>query len=81
MMMPEMNGVEFLQIIRAYLRWASIPVVVVTGYPDGPHMDKAQQLEVRHVFRKADYKIADLVTCVAGLARDPNYGRSGGIGA
>ena len=32
-MMPEMNGVEFLQVIRSYLRWSTLPVILLTAYP------------------------------------------------
>ena len=40
-MMPEMNGVEFLQVIRSYLRWSTLPVILLTAYPQGPHIDRA----------------------------------------
>ena len=41
-MMPEMNGVEFLQVIRSYLRWSSLPVILLTAYPQGrAHIDRA----------------------------------------
>lgn len=31
--LPVMSGVEFLRLQRTYYRWATIPVVVVTGEP------------------------------------------------
>src|SRR5688500_9988292 len=30
--MPEMDGIEFLQVIRSYLRWSTVPVILLTAY-------------------------------------------------
>lgn len=70
-MMPEMNGVEFLQVIRSYLRWSTVPVILLTAYDKGPHIDRAQEFGVRRVFLKANYQLADLLACVRQLATDP----------
>ena len=35
-MMPEMSGVEFLQVIRSYLRWSTVPVILLTAFAEGP---------------------------------------------
>jgi CheY-like chemotaxis protein len=34
LMMPDMDGVEFLETIRSYARWRSLPVILVTGAGD-----------------------------------------------
>ena len=39
-MMPEMSGVEFLQVIRSYLRWSTVPVILLTAFAEGPHIDR-----------------------------------------
>jgi CheY-like chemotaxis protein len=80
-MMPEMTGVEFLEIIRSYLRWSTLPVVLLTAFPEGEHIDRAQSLGVRSVYLKANYKMADLLACIASLLEDPSSHCSGGIGA
>ena len=39
LLMPEMNGFEFLALLRAYKRLASVPVLIVTAFrsqPEGP---------------------------------------------
>ena len=68
--MPQMNGVEFLEVVRGYLRWSTLPIVLLTAYPQGPHIDRARELEVKRVFLKANFEMADLLRCVERLAAD-----------
>lgn len=58
--MPQMDGITFLEVIRCYLRWQALPVILLTAYPDGPHMKRATELGVRRTFVKADYDLAEL---------------------
>jgi CheY-like chemotaxis protein len=53
-MMPEMSGVEFLQVIRSYLRWSTVPVILLTAFAGGPHIDRAREFDVRQIFLKAN---------------------------
>ena len=62
--MPEMDGVAFLEVIRSYLRWQSLPVILLTGYADGPHVRRAVELGVRKTFLKADYDLTELLAHV-----------------
>ena len=62
--MPEMDGVSFLEVLRSYLRWQHIPVVLMTGYPDGPDVDRATGLGAAKVFVKGAYHLKDLLACV-----------------
>jgi two-component system response regulator AtoC len=52
MRMPQMDGAMFLDVVRSYLRLQSVPVLLLTAYPDGPEVERAQRLGVRGVFRK-----------------------------
>lgn len=49
--MPAMDGIQFLGVLRSYLRWQHLPVIVVSGLPDQDR-DRAAKYEVRHVFQK-----------------------------
>src|SRR5687767_3953878 len=69
--MPEMDGVEFLQVIRSYLRWSTVPVILLTAYDQGPHMERAMDMGVKCVFLKATYKLDDLLACVRQVLQDP----------
>jgi CheY-like chemotaxis protein len=51
--MPEMDGLQFLQVIRSYLRWSSLPVIIVTAYADDALPKRVQALGVTHIFQKA----------------------------
>jgi CheY-like chemotaxis protein len=77
-MMPEMDGVEFLQVIRSYLRWSTVPVVLLTAFDTGPHIDRARDLGVRRIFLKANFTMADLLACVHDLRGTGNGGQSTG---
>jgi CheY-like chemotaxis protein len=76
-MMPRMDGLQFLEIIRSYLNWSLVPVILVTGY-DGPHVAKAKAMGVDRVFLKGNYELAELLACVRqfshqrGRPIDPN---------
>jgi CheY-like chemotaxis protein len=69
--MPEMNGMEFLQVIRSYLRWANLPVILLTAYPDDLPLDRAHELGVKMIFVKPNFRLDELLECVNRLAADP----------
>lgn len=62
--MPVMDGLEFLQVIRSYLRWYSLPVIVVTAVPHGPMLDRVQSLGVTKVFQKAAMNYDEVAAAV-----------------
>ena len=50
--MPEMDGAGLLEILRSYLRLQSLPVIVMTGLPDSPMVDRARHLKVNSILVK-----------------------------
>ena len=66
--MPEMDGITFLEVIRCYLRWSTLPVLMVTAYPDGLHIRRSMELGVRKTFLKANFDLADLLAHVEACA-------------
>jgi|SRR4051794_13721609 CheY-like chemotaxis protein len=62
--MPVMDGITLLQILRSYLRWHDLPVVVVTAMGQGPDLDRIEQFDVSGVYHKASYELSDLVNHV-----------------
>ena len=50
--MPEMDGGNFLEVTRSYLRLQSLPVIVLTGLPDSPMVERARHLRVNSIFVK-----------------------------
>jgi CheY-like chemotaxis protein len=60
-LMPEMDGITLLEVIRSSPRWGFVPVVILTAYPEDPRLEVIAALGVNHVFAKADYELNDLV--------------------
>src|SRR5687767_8031613 len=52
LLMPEMDGPSFLEVVRSYLRLQSLPVVVMTGLAESPMIDRAQHLKVNSILIK-----------------------------
>ena len=60
LMMPEMDGFEFIQVLRQNSNWQSIPVIVVTA--KALTISDQQQLEgVARVYQKADLNRQELL--------------------
>jgi CheY-like chemotaxis protein len=58
--MPDMDGINLLQIMRSYLRWHAMPVLLLTAHASEAQIEQAKRLGVRQVFHKANYELADL---------------------
>jgi adenylate cyclase len=65
LMMPEMDGVTFLSMVRRDPLKRDVPVVVLTGADDRDHLiGKAWDLGVSDLVPKADFTVADVVARV-----------------
>ena len=63
--MPEMDGITFLEVMRCYLRWETVPVILITGFPDDPRLARANRLGIRQTFVKANFKLDDLLAAIS----------------
>ena len=61
LLMPEMDGPSFLEVVRSYLRLQSLPVVIYTGLSDSPMIDRAQALRVNSVLAKGTAPPAEII--------------------
>jgi CheY-like chemotaxis protein len=62
LMMPEMDGVTFLSLVRKDPRWRGLPVVVLTGADDRDHLiTRAWDLGVNDLVPKATFGVDDLI--------------------
>ena len=68
LMMPEMDGPSFLEVVRSYLRLQSLPVVIYTGLSDSPMIDRAQALKVNSVLLKGKATGDDVVKALEEAA-------------
>jgi DNA-binding NtrC family response regulator len=64
--MPEMDGVELLRQIRTFK--PEMPVIVITGYPDGDLMMRALDYGPLGVMKKP-FKASDVVVNVKNYLR------------
>lgn len=69
--MPEMDGVTFLEVIRCYLRWQTMPVFMLTAFAEGNHIQRAHELGVQKVFLKANFDLSDLHAHIQQLSSGP----------
>jgi CheY-like chemotaxis protein len=53
LILPEMDGPSFLEVVRSYLRIHALPVVVITGLADSPMIDRVRALKVNSILVKA----------------------------
>lgn len=52
LLMPEMDGPTFLEVVRSYLRIQSLPVVILTALGESPMIDRARALKVNAILVK-----------------------------
>jgi len=76
--MPEMDGIAFLEVLKCYLRWESLPVILISGYADDPRLARAAQLGVKKTFLKADFRLQDLLDTVNQYVPQPGAAVSKG---
>jgi CheY-like chemotaxis protein len=62
--MPELDGIGLLEVLRSYLRWHTLPVIVLTAHASNPELDRARELGVCRIFQKANFNLADLGTAI-----------------
>ncbi len=65
LLLPIMDGVEFLKVMRKNSRWEDIPVIVWSGASsDHPSVQAAHQLGARDYFVKAHFTMEQLLTSI-----------------
>jgi len=68
LLMPEMDGPSFLEVIRSYLRLRSLPVVILTALSNSPMVDRAQHLKVNSVLVKGKATFEEILSAVEEAA-------------
>ena|SRR5579872_2215075 len=77
LMMPEMDGITFLGMVRRHPQWETIPVIVLTGVTDDNRLiDRARELGIMDLIPKASFGFEDLLArirkAIASRATSPN---------
>jgi DNA-binding response OmpR family regulator len=72
--LPKMDGIGLLEVVRSYLRWNRLPVILVTGHANPEEMTRARDLGVEHIFHKANFQLAELGEAVQAVTIQPEGG-------
>jgi CheY-like chemotaxis protein len=70
--MPRMDGIGLLEVLRSYLRWHALPVILVTGQANPEELRKAQDLGVAYVFYKGGFKLTELGEAIERVCQPPD---------
>lgn len=60
LILPVMDGPSFLEVIRSYLRLQALPVVVLTGAPDSPMVERTRTQKVNEILVKGKATSEDI---------------------
>ena len=71
LMMPEMDGPSFLQVLRLYLKNHSLPVVVLTGFSESPMIERVLHLKVNSVLVKGRASPQDIQNALEAAVGHP----------
>jgi len=72
LLMPEMDGTSFVEVLRSYLRVRTLPVVVLTGVIGSPMAERARALKVSAILVKGRATSDDIVKAVEEAATRPS---------
>ena len=65
--MPELDGIGLLEVLRSYLRWHDLPVIILSAHGSDAEIQRAREMGVSQVFHKANFNLADLAAAVDQL--------------
>jgi chemosensory pili system protein ChpA (sensor histidine kinase/response regulator) len=72
-LMPKMDGVALMEVLRGDPRWRDVPVIVLTGAMDRSSIERVRALGAKEVVVKAKFELDELLAHIdryAGPARE-----------
>ena len=64
MRMPGLDGMGVLNVLRSYLRWATIPVAIFTAFPEDPRLWHVADQGVERVFTKSRTCLSEVLAWI-----------------
>lgn len=64
LLMPEMDGPSFLEVVRSYLRIQSVPVIILTAITEGPLIERTKKLNVHSILVKGKSTGAEVLQAI-----------------
>lgn len=71
LLLPKMNGVEFLEKIRGMEKFKNLPVVVVSASGSPDTIERVKSFGVNEYFVKSNYTLQDIIMRVAEILAPP----------
>ena len=70
--MPQMDGIMLLEVMRSYLRWYEMPVILLSADITDEQAERAREMGVRHILHKTKTSLEELGAAVKDVikARD-----------
>jgi CheY-like chemotaxis protein len=65
LLLPDMDGPSFLEVVRSYLRLQALPVVILTGIPESPLVERSRAAKVNTVLAKGRATTEDIERAIA----------------
>ena len=62
--MPELDGLELLEILHAHPQWRALPVVMMTSVSDTHTIHRAEQLGAKEFLIKAAFSVSEMLSTV-----------------
>jgi CheY-like chemotaxis protein len=62
--MPKLDGISLLEVLRSYLRWYHLPVLLLTAHATPDQMRKACDMGVVYIFHKAQLSLPELAAAI-----------------
>jgi CheY-like chemotaxis protein len=69
--MPDIDGLELLEILHDHPRWQSIPVIMLTAVSDTHSVHRAEQLGAKRYLVKATFSIREMLNQVRRYIAQP----------
>lgn len=73
--LKDMNGLAFMQAIKANPKWANIPVIVVSNSASPDKVHNMLALGVDKYILKAQYRLDEIITILREIIEDVNKGK------
>jgi CheY-like chemotaxis protein len=80
LLMPQMDGVQFLEVIRSYRRLQSLPIVMLTAFPESPLAKNVRAMGVHHILAKGKVTFPEIEQAIQSaltIPSRPNDAHSG----
>lgn len=68
MLLPKINGLRVLELLREDSATSAIPVVILTAFDSDEYRLQAEQFGVEWYFVKTDWKLPEIIEKIVGIA-------------